>query len=64
MRSMESTISPAIGIVAPTNPVMPPWVVTGTLARWQSLRNFETSSVLRGRITATGGGTGIPEMSV
>ena len=64
MRSIESTISPAIGIVAPTSPVMPPWVVTGTRARWHMLRNCETSSVVRGRITAIGGGTGMPEMSV
>ena len=34
MRSIDSTISPAIGMVAPTSPVMPPWVVTGTRARW------------------------------
>ena len=61
MRSIESTISPAKGMVAPTRPVMPPWVVTGTRARWHIERNFETSSVVRGRITAIGGATGSPD---
>ena len=60
MRSVDSTISPVIGMVAPTRPVMPPWVVTGTRALWHIERNFETSSVVRGRITAIGGGTGTP----
>ena len=32
MRSVDSTISPGVGIVARTSPVMPPWVVTGTRA--------------------------------
>ena len=64
MRSIDSTISPAIGMVAPTSPVMPPWVVTGTRARWQIVRNRETSSVECGRITASGGGTETPAMSV
>ena len=64
MRSIDSTISPAIGMVAPTSPVMPPWVVTGTRAWWHIARNRETSSVVRGRITASGGGTGTPAMSV
>ena len=32
MRSVDSTISPASGMVARTRPVMPPWVVTGTRA--------------------------------
>jgi len=64
MRSIESTISPTIGMVAPTSPVIPPWVVTGTRVRWQIARNFETSSVVRGRITAGGGATGTPAISV
>ena len=33
-------------------------------ALWQIARNFETSSVVRGRITAGGGATGTPAISV
>ncbi len=55
MRSSDSTTSPPSGVAAPASPVSPPCGTTGWHSRWHSASTAATSSVLRGRTTASGG---------
>ncbi|MCY1282325.1 hypothetical protein D9M70_311580 [compost metagenome] len=55
MRSSDSTSSPPAGVAAPASPVRPPCGTTGCRRRLQIASTADTSAVLRGRATATGG---------